>query len=96
MFSARLRLPGTMTTAEKKERVEEMITELGLTNAADTKIGNEEVSEEKEITAVRSKSVSMRTHQHSSLVRMLRRGTRGLPQRPSVIASLTILAATEC
>jgi ABC-type multidrug transport system ATPase subunit len=33
-----------MSAAEKKQRVEETITELGLTHAADTKIGNEDVS----------------------------------------------------
>lgn len=44
MFSARLRLPESMSIQEKKERVELLIEELGLKNCAETKIGNAEVS----------------------------------------------------
>ena len=40
-FSAMLRLPREMSKAEKENRVEEIISELGLRKAADTKIGNE-------------------------------------------------------
>eukprot|EP00850_Spirogloea_muscicola_P005525 SM000025S08420 [mRNA] locus=s25:636056:639886:- [translate_table: standard] len=43
LFSARLRLPASMTAAEKRERVDMLIDELGLRGCADTKIGNEEV-----------------------------------------------------
>ena len=43
MFSARLRLPGSMGMVEKRARVEELILALGLSACADTKIGNEEV-----------------------------------------------------
>lgn len=43
MFSARLRLPGSMGMVEKRARVEELIMALGLSACADTKIGNEEV-----------------------------------------------------
>eukprot|EP00271_Cylindrocystis_brebissonii_P015736 TRINITY_DN38726_c0_g1_i1.p1 TRINITY_DN38726_c0_g1~~TRINITY_DN38726_c0_g1_i1.p1 ORF type:complete len:608 (+),score=94.63 TRINITY_DN38726_c0_g1_i1:275-2098(+) len=43
LFSARLRLPNTMSFAEKKERVEGLIQELGLSSCADTAIGNAEV-----------------------------------------------------
>jgi len=44
LFSARLRLPSGMAMAEKKERVEMLIHELGLETCADTVIGNAEVS----------------------------------------------------
>lgn len=40
-FSAMLRLPRDMTMDEKEKRVDEVISELGLRKAADTKIGNE-------------------------------------------------------
>ncbi|CAI5485244.1 unnamed protein product [Closterium sp. Naga37s-1] len=43
MFSARLRLPATMSLADKKERVSDLIDELGLTTCANTIIGNAEV-----------------------------------------------------
>ena len=43
MFSARLRLPGSMSLEEKRERVEMLIQELGLQSCADTVIGNEQV-----------------------------------------------------
>eukprot|EP00850_Spirogloea_muscicola_P012935 SM000085S23285 [mRNA] locus=s85:456020:458587:+ [translate_table: standard] len=43
LFSARLRLPASMTAAEKRERVDMLVDELGLRGCADTKIGNEEV-----------------------------------------------------
>ena len=43
MFSARLRLPGSMSLEEKRERVEMLIDELGLQSCADTAIGNEQV-----------------------------------------------------
>eukprot|EP00798_Chlamydomonas_sp_ICE-L_P028073 gene28073-31177_t len=39
-YTAKLRLPRSMTYAEKMERVEETMQELGLMVAADTKIGN--------------------------------------------------------
>ncbi len=40
MYAARLRLPSSVTQAEKKRLVEEVILELGLKEAADTRIGN--------------------------------------------------------
>ena len=43
MFSARLRLPGSMSLEEKRERVEILIDELGLRKCEGTVIGNEEV-----------------------------------------------------
>lgn len=43
MFSARLRLPGNMSHAEKQERVQLLIDELGLGSCAKTFIGNAEV-----------------------------------------------------
>ena len=41
MFAAQLRLPSSFTDAEKEERVESVIRELGLVDARDTLIGNE-------------------------------------------------------
>jgi len=38
MFSANLRLPGTMSDDEKRDRVDEAIEELGLDKCADTKV----------------------------------------------------------
>eukprot|EP00897_Mesotaenium_endlicherianum_P001005 jgi/Mesen1/10905/ME000095S10239 len=43
MFSARLRLPSSMSRAEKEQRVETLIQELGLAHCADTVIGNHEI-----------------------------------------------------
>ena len=43
MFSARLRIPNTMSYAEKAERVDSLIQQLGLQACADTKVGDEEV-----------------------------------------------------
>ncbi|KAG0601724.1 hypothetical protein M758_11G135300 [Ceratodon purpureus] len=43
MFSARLRLPGSMKLEEKKRRVENLIEMLGLTECADTYVGDEKV-----------------------------------------------------
>lgn len=40
-FSAALRLPKTISKAEKKERVDDIVMELGLTNCAETKVGTE-------------------------------------------------------
>ncbi|PIK50787.1 putative ATP-binding cassette sub-family G member 2 isoform X2 [Apostichopus japonicus] len=40
-FSAALRLPKNVSVAERKERVEDVINELGLTHCADTKVGTE-------------------------------------------------------
>ena len=37
-FSAALRLPTSVPWSEKKERVEKVIKQLGLTNCADTKV----------------------------------------------------------
>ena len=37
-FSAALRLPSHMTHIQRKERVEKIIDELGLTNCANTKV----------------------------------------------------------
>ena len=37
-FSASLRLPSHMTRQQRKERVEKVIDELGLTKCADTKV----------------------------------------------------------
>lgn len=39
-FSAMLRLPPSMSKKEKETRIEEVIVELGLSKAADTKVGN--------------------------------------------------------
>ena len=39
MFSANLRLPRTMDSEEKTERVDEAIDDLGLDKCADTKVG---------------------------------------------------------
>lgn len=49
MFSARLRLPGTMSQKEKQDRVEEMIQVLGLKSCAETRIGDDEVRAFEEI-----------------------------------------------
>jgi len=38
MFSANLRLPGSLSRKDKKMRVKETIKELGLTSCADTKV----------------------------------------------------------
>ncbi|XP_024521382.1 ABC transporter G family member 17 [Selaginella moellendorffii] len=43
LFAANVRLPSAFTPEEKKARVEELITQLGLEHAADTYIGNEGV-----------------------------------------------------
>ncbi|KAL5486906.1 hypothetical protein EMCRGX_G019445 [Ephydatia muelleri] len=40
-FSAALRLPSSMSYGERKQRVEKVILDLGLTACADTKVGNE-------------------------------------------------------
>ncbi|KAK6187469.1 hypothetical protein SNE40_005491 [Patella caerulea] len=40
-FSASLRLPRTVSKTERSQRVEQVIQELGLTECADTKVGNE-------------------------------------------------------
>jgi ATP-binding cassette subfamily G (WHITE) protein 2 len=40
LFSAGLRLPKDVTDDEKKLRVSDIITELGLTHCADSKVGN--------------------------------------------------------
>ena len=37
-FSAALRLPSNMSSKERKQRVEKVILELGLTACADTKV----------------------------------------------------------
>ena len=37
-FSAALRLPGSVSEAEREDRVEKVIQELGLTKCADTKV----------------------------------------------------------
>ena len=42
-FAAMLKLPKTMSAAQKKQRVETIITELRLTVCADTIIGNQYV-----------------------------------------------------
>ena len=39
-FSASLRLPSHMTYKQRKERVEKVIDELGLTKCADTKVSS--------------------------------------------------------
>ena len=44
MFSARLRLPGSMKLEEKKNRVEHLIEMLGLKECADTYVGDEKVN----------------------------------------------------
>lgn len=41
LYSARLRLPGSMSLAEKAARVEDILTQLGLARCADTLVGNE-------------------------------------------------------
>ena len=41
MFSANLRLPESISSAEKVRKVEETIAELGLETCADTKVGTE-------------------------------------------------------
>lgn len=38
-FSAVLRLPSTVTKAERKSRVDQVIFDLGLTEVADSKVG---------------------------------------------------------
>ena len=38
MFSANLRLPPDVSKEEKNERVDEIVTELGLTHVADSKV----------------------------------------------------------
>lgn len=43
MFSARLRLPSSLSRKEKHDRVEEMIQVLGLSSCSETRIGDEEV-----------------------------------------------------
>lgn len=43
MFSARLRIPNTMSYAEKAERVDSLIQQLGLVACADTKVGDEKI-----------------------------------------------------
>ena len=43
MFSAKLRLPESMSHEEKRERVDMLINELGLQSCAETKIGNADV-----------------------------------------------------
>jgi len=43
LYAARLRLPRSVSRAEKEKLVDELLKELGLTKAAKTKIGNEEV-----------------------------------------------------
>ncbi|KAL3685750.1 hypothetical protein R1sor_003772 [Riccia sorocarpa] len=43
LYSARLRLPGDMSDAEKRMRVENMINQLGLKQCADTRVGNEKI-----------------------------------------------------
>lgn len=43
MFSARLRLPGSMKIEEKRLRVDSLIGNLGLQACADTRVGNEKV-----------------------------------------------------
>jgi len=40
MFSANLRLAGSLPQNEKRNRVEELLQELGLTSCADTKVSN--------------------------------------------------------
>ena len=44
MFSARLRLPGSMKLEEKRKRVESLIEMLGLKECADTYVGDEKVT----------------------------------------------------
>lgn len=43
MFSARLRLPSKISISEKRRRVEDLITLLGLEKCANTKVGDEKV-----------------------------------------------------
>ncbi len=38
-FSAALRLPSSTTRSQRRERVEKVISELGLQSCADTKVG---------------------------------------------------------
>lgn len=45
MFSARLRLPGSMKFKDKRERVKALIEMLGLTACADTNVGDQKVPE---------------------------------------------------
>lgn len=44
MFSARLRLPSSMTIEEKRKRTEFLIEMLGLKECADTYVGDEKVN----------------------------------------------------
>lgn len=44
MFSARLRLPGSMKFEEKRSRVESLIEMLGLKDCADTYVGDQKVN----------------------------------------------------
>ena len=44
MFSARLRLPGSMKYEEKQQRVKSLIEILGLTGCADTNVGDQKVT----------------------------------------------------
>lgn len=44
MFSARLRLPGSMKLEEKRNRAESLIEMLGLKECADTYVGDEKVN----------------------------------------------------
>ncbi len=43
MFSARLRLPGSMSNQEKARRVDSLIQQLGLVECANTYVGDEKV-----------------------------------------------------
>eukprot|EP00250_Pteridium_aquilinum_P010328 c19304_g1_i1 orf=123-2222(-) len=43
LFSAHLRLPPSVSSAEKQERVDALMKELGLMHVAETRIGNEDV-----------------------------------------------------
>lgn len=43
MFSARLRLPGSMSYQEKAQRVDSLIQQLGLVSCADTYVGDQKV-----------------------------------------------------
>jgi len=40
MFSANLRLPNSLSQEDKRQRVEDIVQELGLTVCADTKVGH--------------------------------------------------------
>lgn len=44
-FSARLRLPGSLSRAEKRARVEDLLAQLGLEACAGTRIGDGSVSD---------------------------------------------------